>query len=227
MKTLNVKYIIILVTLIYSFAFAQNPVAVVIKTKGDVTITKADGKKAGKIKTGAKLYDGDKIVTGVKGIVAITFLDDKSLVRIRPNSSCTINAKKEENSIAKNVFVEVGTIFSKITKQKSKFKVSTPTSVASVKGTEYWTVQEFKGGTNYFCEYGIIEISNDEGSALVKAGETGAVSSSKSKPLVWKTKPGEKPEFDKDEQDVDSFEFEFKKTDGNSKDLKFKIQPKK
>ena len=227
MKTLNVKYIIILVTLIYGFAFAQNPVAVVIKSKGDVTITKADGKKTGKIKTGAKLYDGDKIVTGVKGIVAITFLDDKSLVRIRPNSSCTINAKKEENSIAKNVFVEVGTIFNKITKQKSKFKVSTPTSVASVKGTEYWTVQEFKGGTLFFCEDGIIEISNDEGSALVKAGETGVVTSPKSKPLVRKTKPGEKPEFDKDEQDVDSFEFEFKNTDGNSKDLKFKIQPKK
>jgi hypothetical protein len=227
MKIMNIKYVLVILILAFGLTMAQNPIAIVKVSKGDVTISKSDGKKVGKIKRGAKLYDGDKIVTGKKGKVAVIFLDDKSLVRVRPNSSCTINAKKENNSMVKNLYVEVGTIFSKITQQKSKFRVSTPTSVASVKGTEWWTVQEFKGKTLFFCDEGVIEISNDAGSALVKILEKCIVNSSKSKPIVSKTKPGEKPTFDDEDFDVDSFEFEFMNSDGKTKDLKFKVQQKK
>lgn len=227
MKMINLKYVPMILILALGFALAQKPVAIVKLSKGDVTISKADGKQSTKIKRGTKLYDGDKILTGKKGKVAVIFLDDKSLVRVRPNSSCTINAKKENNSMIKNLYVEVGTIFSKITSQKTKFRVSTPTSVASVKGTEWWTVQEFKGKTMFFCDEGVIEVSNDAGSALVKFLETCIVNSSKSKPIVRKTKPGEKPTFDDEDFDVDSFEFEFMNSDGKTKDLKFKVQQKK
>ena len=210
----------------FYYAFAASPIAVVIKSKGAITLKRADGKNGAKIKRGVRLYSGDKIVTGKKGFAAIKFTDDGSLVRIRSNSTCTIKAKKEKNSIAKNIYVEVGTIFSKITRQKSRFRVSTPTSVASVKGTAFWTKQELKGATYYFGEEGVIEISNKKGSALVKAGETGIVTSSNSKPIVRKTKPGEKPEHD-GEGSVDDFELEFKNSNGESKVLKFKVKKNK
>jgi hypothetical protein len=197
--------------------------AVVIKAKGEVTVTKANGTSI-KAKRGTKLENGDKIKTGSKGRMAVKFIDDNSLLRIRPNSSCTINTKKEQNSVAKNIFVEVGSIFSRITKgPNTSFRVTTPTSVASVKGTSYWTVQKFKGGTQYFGEDGIVEISNDAGTALMKAGETGIVSSNNSKPIVRKTKDGEKPTFDSDDA-IDEFEFEFEDESGNKKILKFKAK---
>jgi len=199
------------------------PAAVVIKAKGDITITNSAGKSL-KAKRGTRLENGDKIKTGSKGRLAVKFLDDNSLLRIRPNSSLTVNTKKEQNSVAKNIFVEVGSIFSKITKgTNTSFRVTTPTSVASVKGTIFWTVQKNKGGTQYFGEEGVIEISNDAGLALMKAGETGIVNSKNSLPIVRKTKPGESPTFG-DEDGPDEFEFEFEDDSGNKKLLKFKAK---
>jgi len=227
MKLLKFLVAIMLTALLAQSVYAAGPIAIVLKAKGPVTIKNAVSGKSVKARRGSRLRNGDKIKTGRKGRVAIKFIDDASLVRIRPNSSCTINAKKEKNSVAKNVFVEVGTIFSRITKQRSRFRVTTPTSVASVKGTQFWTVQKFNGGTMYFGEKGVVEISNDAGIALLKAGETGRVDSKNSKPIVRKSKKGEKPTFESEGDAPDEFEFDFEDSKGNQKIMKFKVNKSK
>jgi hypothetical protein len=214
------KILLVVGLIAVTIVLAADPSAIVIRARGDVNL---ENRKAD-LKRGTKLQDGDKLVTGKKGAAAIKFLDDASLLRIRPNSTCVINTKKEKETVAKNIFVEVGTIFSRVTKQKTSFRVSTPTSVASVKGTKFWTKQEFKGATWYFGEEGVIEISNDAGSALVKADETGYVSSRNAKPIVRKTKPGEKPSFGTEDEILDEFEFEFENEEGRTKILKFKVK---
>ena len=223
MKKIKILFSIIFIAIFTSSLLAADPVAVIIKVKGDITIKNAASGKSITAKRGTRLFDGDKIATGKSGRLAVKFLDDNSLLRIRPNSTCTINAKNENNSVTKNIFVEVGTIFSKITKQKSSFSVTTPTSVASVKGTIFWTVQKFKGSTQYFGEEGTVEVSNDAGSALMQKGETATVTSKNSKPIITKTKPGEGPSLD-DTDAPDEFEFEFQDDSGNRKLLKFKTQ---
>lgn len=223
MKKLKIILPILMVILFTSSLFAADPSAIIIRAKGQITIKNSKSGKSIKAKRGTRLSNGDKITTGKKGRLALKFIDDNSLIRVRPNSTLTINTKKEKNSVTKNIFVEVGSIFARITRQKSSFRITTPTSVASVKGTAFWTIQKFKGGTIYFGEEGIIEISNDAGSALMKAGETGIVTSKNSKPIVRKTKPGEKPS-DSDDDIPDEFEFEFKDGSGNKKILKFKAK---
>jgi hypothetical protein len=223
MKKIKILFSIIFIAIFTCSLLAADPVAVIIKAKGDITIKNSASGKSITAKRGTRLFDGDKIATGKKGGLAVKFLDDNSLLRIRPNSTCTINAKTENNSVTKNIFVEVGTIFSKITKQKSSFSVTTPTSVASVKGTIFWTVQKFKGSTQFFGEEGTVEVSNDAGSALMQEGETATVTSKNSKPIVTKTKPGEGPSLD-DTDAPDEFEFEFQDDSGNKKLLKFKTQ---
>ena len=223
MKKLNLLLLISLFTVFSTNIFAADPIAVVIKAKGEISVKNAASGKSTDAKRGTRLNDGDKITTGKDGRLAVKFLDDNSLLRIRPNSTLTVNAKKEQNSVAKNVFVEVGTIFSRITKQNSSFRVTTPTSVASVKGTIFWTVQEFKGATTYFGDEGTVEISNDAGSALMHKDETGYVTSKNSKPIVRKTKPGEKPTLEEGDE-PDEFEFDFQDQSGNKKLLKFKAK---
>ncbi|KAA3614903.1 MAG: hypothetical protein D8M58_10635 [Calditrichaeota bacterium] len=223
MKNLKRILPLLMVILFAGSLIAADPSAIVIKAKGDITIKNAKTGKSLKAKRGTRLTDGDKITTGKKGRMALKFIDDNSLVRVRPNSTLTINTKKEKSSVTKNIFVEVGSIFSRITKQKSSFRVTTPTSVASVKGTAFWTLQKFKGGTTYFGEEGVVELTNDAGSALLKAGETGSVTSKNSKPVVRKTKAGEKPS-DGDDDVPDDFEFEFEDESGNKKVLKFKAK---
>ena len=219
--------IVILITLvIFSLSFAKDTIAVIVKSRGNVTIQYEKNGKRQNVKRGTKLYTGAIIVAKEKSYASMLFVDDRSMVRVRPNSILTVNGKREKNTIAKNISLEVGTIFAQITKQKSGFQVTTPTSVASVKGTSFWGKQLFKAGTYFYgVEGGPTEVSNDAGSALFREGETCYVESKDHKPLVRKTKPGESPNFG-DDDSIDEFKIEFENEQGDVKTLKFKTRVK-
>jgi hypothetical protein len=225
MKIKSIIISILITLLIFSLGFAKDPIAVIVKARGEVTIQyEKDGSRE-KIKRGTKLYTGAIIVAKEKSFASLLFVDDRSMLRIRPNSILTVNGKREKATIAKNISLEVGTIFAQITKQKSGFQVATPTSVASVKGTSFWTKQVFKGATTFWgIEGGPTEVTNDEGSALFKEGETCYVESKDHKPIVRKTKDGETPGFDEDS--IDEFKIEFENEQGDIKTLKFKTRVK-
>ena len=223
------KYMITALLLLFvlqTSALAKS-VAVVINARGNVRMVLGNSTKRVMVKVGTPLYSGTKIITKDRSFAAIRFIDDGSMVRIRPNSTCTVEAKQQKSSFFKSLFLEVGTIFSQITKQKGVFRITTPTSVASVKGTAFWTKQEFKGGTYYFGEEGVVELSNKKGFALLRAGETGYVSSPNSRPIVRKTKKGEKPVFGEDKTSVDEFELRFQNPKGETKSLRFKVKKQK
>lgn len=226
MKTIRVGILLIFVFVMTMQAVAADPVAIVLRARGSVKIILKNNKEI-KVRPGTRIYSGSKIITQKKSFAAIKFIDDGSLVRIRANSSCKVEGKKKKSSLLKNIFLEVGTIFSKITRQKGLFRVTTPTSVASVKGTAFWTKQNFKGATYYYGEEGRVEIKNKSGLALLGPGETGIVSSQNSKPIVRRTKAGEKPRHEDDDSKIDELEFRFKNDKGQTKDLKFKIKTKK
>lgn len=226
---MRIKYLTLLVV---GFFMLQNAVyaeaiALVLRTRGTVQMTTGPDNKQISVKPGTRLNAGTKIITKEKSFAAIKFIDDASIVRVRPNSSCTIEGRREKNGFFKNMFVDVGTIFCQVMKQKSIFSITTPTSVASVKGTAFWVQQKLKGETHYFGEEGTVEISNEKGAALMHAGETGYVMSKDAKPIVYKTKSGEKPELDDDEKSIDDMEFEFRNGEGQTKTLKLKVKKNK
>jgi hypothetical protein len=223
-KTFNI--VILIIAFVFSLSFANDPIAVIVKSRGTVTIQYEKDGKSEKVKRGTKLYTGAILIAKEKSYASMLFVDDRSMVRVRPNSILTINGEREKNNIAKNISLEVGTIFAQITKQKSGFQVTTPTSVASVKGTSFWTKQLFKAGTYYYGEEGgPTEVSNDAGSALFRELETCYVESKDHKPIVTKTKPGESPNFGADDA-IDEFKIEFENDQGDVKTLKFKTRVK-
>ena len=227
------KHIIgILVATLFLISFgnaAVEPVAVVIKARGKVFLVQAKGgrKKGRSVKRGQRILPGQSIFTKAKSFVIVRFIDNGGVVRIQANSLCRFDGKRVKRNLAKNIYLEVGTVFSKIFKNKGGFRVTTPTSVASVKGTAFWTKQKFKGPTYYFGEEGVVEISNGSGVALLKAGMTGYVLSPNSKPIVRKTRKGEKPVLESEDQSLDEFDLEFEDANGNIKSLKFKIRKNK
>jgi len=218
---------IISVLVFSSLSTAAETIAVVLKVKGKVSITRGGQATSLTLKRGSRLQDGDKLKTDKGSYAALRFIDDASLLRIRANSTCTIKGKKEKNQVIKNVALEVGTILAKVTKQRGKFEISTPTSVASVKGTEWITEQRYNGGTFYYGLEGTFEITNAAGTALVREGETGYVANDETAPIVQPTKDGTVPTFDDDlEGGADFFEFEFENDEGQKKLLEFKAMPK-
>ncbi len=226
MRTKYLSMITLTLALVVGLLQAKTePVAVVIKARGKVYLVKGNSKKGHPIKRGQRLLPGEAILTKSKSFVIVKFIDNGGIVRIQSNSFCRFDGKVTKRSLNKNVFLQVGTIFSKVFKNKGGFRVTTPTSVASVKGTAFWTKQNFKSSTYYFGEEGVVEISNARGVALLKAGMTGIVTSPNSKPIVRKTRPGERPKIEGlSNKDVDEFDLEFEDANGNIKSLKFKLQ---
>ena len=132
--------------------------AIVIKAKGKATITK-DGEEK-KIRRGTRIYHDDLIKTEKKSYVAMRFLDDKTLVRVRQNSLMKVQGEREGTSIAKNILLEAGDMFASVTKQKVKFRVTTPTSVASVKGTKFGMRYNSRSGKAETLTYeGLVEVT--------------------------------------------------------------------
>ena len=228
MKNLKILlvYIFVAMLIIRSHAFSAETIAVIIKAKGEVTLTKAGQEKSSDARRGQRLEDGDKLVTGKESFAALRFIDDASLVRVSPHTVCTINGKRENNQIMKNLYVEVGTIFSQITQQKGAFQVATPTSVASVKGTRFITDQKANPGTFYYGEEGEVEITNEGGTVTLTAGFTAFVASQTTIPVLTKTQPGDLPQWEGDADIEDEFELGFENDVGQAKTLKFRVKKK-
>ncbi len=222
-KQINFFLLLIVFLMFAASSVMSETVAVVLKVKGDIQLYRS-GKVADQtLKRGFRLQDGDKLVTGPKAYAAIRFIDDASLLRIRANSTCSIKGKKEKNELIKNVYLEVGTIFARVTKQRGKFEISTPTSVASVKGTEWITEQILGGATYYYGKTGVVEISNDAGAALCREGETVEVLDANTAPVTRKSNPGE-GDWDEFDVDTEDYEFEFENQQGEIKMLRFQIK---
>jgi len=222
-----IPFIILVFAFTVQLGITASPIAVVIKVKGTVYVLKDGNKaKATTPKRGFRLENGDKIITDKKSYAALRFVDDNSLVRIRANSTCFIRGKKEKNEIAKNIQLEFGTILARITQQKGKFEVSTPTSVASVKGTGFIADHRptEKKGTDYYGLEGTVEVKSDGGAGLLHANETAHVASKSSPPIIRKTVKGEVPLFEEADENEDLFEFEFQNDGGQKQILKFKVE---
>ncbi len=217
--------IIALVFLFKPLQAAKEPIAIVIKAKGKVFLVEPGSKKGKPVRRGTRIYSKQSILTKQKSFAIVKFIDNGGVVRVQSNSFCRFEGHKQKKSLFKNLYLEVGSIFNTVMKKRGEYRVSTPTSVASVKGTKFWVKQEFKGATYYYGEEGIVEISNGRGVALLKAGMTGIVSSPNSKPIVRKTRQGEKPQIDQSFKE-DEFRLEFEDAEGNTKTLKFKLRKK-
>ena len=157
----NIKHIILFFTLIFSVAFS-NKIAVATKVKGQVEIMAVGKKGFSDLRPGTILSDGDKIRTGSSGFTAIIFIDDKSTLKVKDNSEVVINGKRTAASISKKINMDEGTIRATVNKQNTDFVIQTPTSVASVKGTDFWLVSDPETGDQIIGIEGIVGLTNSE-----------------------------------------------------------------
>jgi hypothetical protein len=153
-------------TLIFCLVFLStanaNKIAVVTKVKGLVELMPTGIKLFSKLKAGTILADGDKIRTGTSGFAAIIFIDDKSTLKLKGNSEAVITGQRTAASISKKINIDSGTIRATIKKQNSSFVIQTPTSVASVKGTDFWLLTDPDKGDQVIGLEGIVSLKNIE-----------------------------------------------------------------
>jgi len=160
--------------LIFISFLSADKIAVATKVKGQVEIMKVGKKEFSSLKAGSILDDGDKIRTGNTGFVAIIFIDDKSTLKVKENSEAVITGQRTTKDISKKINLDGGIIRSSISKQNVDFVIQTPTSVASVKGTDFWLISDDSGDQVIGME-GLVSLVNIETGqeVTVSSGMTG------------------------------------------------------
>lgn len=121
-----------------AFAAApQAPAARVLYVSGDVTIeSKSGGRLA---KSGAALAEGDCVATA-EGATAVIELPDGSRLKLRESSRLALTLPGPKSAVTE-AFLSFGSVFAKVTKRLAgqPFQVRTPSAVAAVRGTEFFT----------------------------------------------------------------------------------------
>lgn len=118
---------------------ASSPVVQVKKIIKDVTyFAGSEQSNWEKAKVGLAIGDGGKLKTGSSSLALIQFIDGSGLLRVRENSILNIYGKAKNKKLNKNTFIEKGIVGFVVNKQaeEEEFEFSTPTVVASIRGTE-------------------------------------------------------------------------------------------
>jgi hypothetical protein len=117
------------------------------------------------------LATNDEIKTGDKSLALIKFTDN-SILRIRENSNLKLYADKNKGDLSKNTYIDKGKIGFNVSKQDNEeFKFTTPTMVASIRGTEGYLNVGDDGATLLVCTEGSIDVTATQGNK-----ESGTVS---------------------------------------------------
>ena len=136
---------------------ANESIALVVKASGEaVRVTSANAEEA--LTTGMRLNDGDKLRTGTDGRVVLIFTDDKSQLKLVPETQIVLHGQRQGRTVDKEVEMDLGTLWTRVSRGGSGMRIATPTSVASVKGTAWWTRIGEGGLTYVITEEGVVNL---------------------------------------------------------------------
>ncbi len=208
--------------------FGAGKIAIAIKVKGKSYVTYRGLNAEQILKPGSPLGDKDRIQVNENGYVAIMYLDDRTIVKILENSDLTILGDRKGKQINKALDIKYGKVAAGISPQIGKeFKIVTPTSVASVKGTELAINSNPAEGDSFILLEGLIEVTNSitGESTEVQEGET-VISTLDGSLEISETSEEDLEGFEEAEVEMQNQElrFEIEDEDGNLKEIIIKFQ---
>ncbi|MBD3386137.1 hypothetical protein GF407_14575 [candidate division KSB1 bacterium] len=201
-------------------AHSRDEIALVIKCDGNAQYRQSE-QDWNKLGIGKRLEDGDEIKTGKGAQVTIVFIDDKSLMKIREESQLILHGKREEKNIIKKIGQQLGQLWFKVTNQETQLQVETPSGIAAVKGTEFYSLVDDLGNTTIIGISGIVELFNSLGRVQVGPSQTGKAGK-KSIPVVEKSE--ESMDWGTDSGTLNELEIEFENENGEKKTLKLQYK---
>lgn len=172
MKKIYLLAIILSFALLNIYALTPPSVGVLTKVIQKVEYKYVEDGNWDNAELGGVLYDGDEVRTGNRSLALLKFLDN-SLLRVRQNSIVTIYGTKENSKLNKNTFIQQGKVGFEVSKQEDEeFKFTTPTGVASIRGTSGFFEVPVDGSMLLYVDEGLVEIESQLGSKA--SGSVGA-----------------------------------------------------
>ncbi len=169
---------ILLFSLLFAVGVFAEKVAVISKVQGEVLLQKAEDLDYNTTVTmGTILNNNDQIKVN-DGFAVMLLLDDKSQVKLRENTEVAIGLVEDLSGSSYRVRLEYGQALTKYSKGADfEFQLHTPTSVASIKGTEFWTITDPETGDNVIVLEGIVDVMNNFTGMMSTAGAGETVTS--------------------------------------------------
>lgn len=140
-------------------AAAADPfVAVVTQISPLVTVQRANSDRAVPLKADDRLYPGDRIICGEGGRASLIFADTAVELKLLPDSELTLQGQRNNGSIVKRLYLRIGKLLTRVV--RGDMEVVTPTCVASVKGTRWWTTVDRTEVTQVIVLEGEVKVQN-------------------------------------------------------------------
>ena len=163
------KYLLISIIIFICSIVKGESVARIMKAEGLVYIKRLGMQTyAEAAQVGAAINNGDAIKVGEYGFAAVIFLDDRSVVKIKADTQFEFMDTRNTRSLN----IEFGTILNKIEKENRNktFRVVSPVSVASVKGTEFSAMIDPSGVDQFVGKEGLFDVFNSVSGQTVSVG---------------------------------------------------------
>jgi hypothetical protein len=144
-------------------------VARLVKVEGNVYFKRMGMETfSEKAKLGAAILNGDAIKVGETGFGAIMYLDDKTILKIRENTKFGFM----ETQNTRTVDLTHGTLLNTVNSEgrTKSFRIQTPVSVASVKGTQFAAIVSQTGVDQFIGKEGLFEVLNMISGETVSVG---------------------------------------------------------
>ena len=144
-------------------------IARLIKVEGNVYFKRMGMETfSEKAKLGAAILNGDAIKVGETGFGAIMYLDDKTILKIRENTK--FGFMDTQNT--RTVDLTYGTLLNNVNSEgrTKSFRIQTPVSVASVKGTQFAAIVSQTGVDQFIGKEGLFEVLNMISGETVSVG---------------------------------------------------------
>jgi hypothetical protein len=184
---------IIIMMLATTSALEAQVIARLVKSEGRVHFKRLGASTfSEQAKPGAPIKNGDEIKVGEEGFAAVIYLDDRSILKVRENTKFSFMDTRNSRTID----LTHGTVLNDIKKEgrTKDFRIQTPVSVASVKGTQFAAIVSLSGVDQFICKEGLFEVLNMVSGETVNVGAgQKAVSNATGDLVQAPASPGEYP----------------------------------
>ncbi len=196
---------------------ADSFVALVLRVKQPTLVQRIQSQQTVPLQQNDRLYPGDRIFCGEGGQASIIFGDTAVEIKLIANSELIFQGQRSSDGITKRIFLQVGKVLTQVFRKE--MEVVTPTCVASVKGTRWWTTVDRSQQTQVIVLEGDVRVENPISGLVetVSAGST-ATSDLTGSLKVAPTSSSEIPEESSGSQQG-SLDIKFEDGSGQSKTL--------
>ena len=144
-----------------------DPVALVITINGELQFRESNTEDWKNAKVGEKLFEGYELRTGSVDKARIVYAASAARVLINSNTEMAISSEKVDGQAKGRINVFVGEVRSRVARGR-RFDVETPSSVASVRGTDFNVGVEEDGSSNLLVLDGLVSFRNQFGEVLAE-----------------------------------------------------------